>query len=56
MDIHLTNLLTFFEDLLLILIIDSSDNNYKFKIYKKSAEDIDEKCPSVYFVSIDKGI
>jgi hypothetical protein len=56
MDIHLTNLLTFFEDLLLILIIDSSDDNYKFKIYKKSAEAIDEKCPSVYFVSIDKGI
>jgi hypothetical protein len=51
MDIHLTNLLTFFEDLLLILIIDSSDDNYKFKIYKKSAEAIDEKCPSVYFVS-----
>jgi len=56
MDIQLTNLLTFFEDLLLIFIIDSSDNNYKFKIYKKSAEAIDEKCPSVYFVSIDKVI
>jgi len=56
MDIHLTNLLTFFEDLLLKCIIDSSDNNYKFKIFKKPTEAIDAKCPSAYSVSIDKGI
>ena len=56
MNIHLTNLLTVFEELLLICIMDCSDSNYKFKMYKKTPETIDAKCPSIYFVSIDKDI
>ncbi len=54
MDIYLTNLLTFFEELLIICIIDSSDKDYKFEIYKRSPESINAKCPSIYFLSINK--
>ncbi len=54
MGIHLTNLLTFFEELLILCIMDSSDKNYKYEIYKKLPEDINKRCPSIYFVSINK--
>jgi len=56
MNVYMTNLLTFFEELLMISIIDNSDKRYKFVIHKKLPESIDTKCPSIYFVSIDKSI
>lgn len=55
MGIHLTNLLTFYEELLIFCLLDSSDKNYKYEIYKKLPEDINKKCPTIYFVSIKKG-
>jgi hypothetical protein len=54
MDVYLTNLLTFFEELLMLCIINSTNINYKIKIHKRLPENIDAKCPSMYFVSIAK--
>lgn len=54
MNVHISKLLTFFEELLILCIIDNSNKDYNFKIYKKTPDDINPKCPSVYFVSINK--
>ncbi|MGA2526513.1 MAG: hypothetical protein ABSF79_07850 [Smithellaceae bacterium] len=54
MDIHISNLLTFFEELLVLCIIGNSDKNYNFEIYRKQLNDINPKCPSVYSVAINK--
>jgi hypothetical protein len=54
MNVYLSNLLTFFEELLIFCIMDNSDKNYNFKIYKQLPENIRESCPTIYFVSFNK--
>ncbi|MCP4613976.1 MAG: hypothetical protein GY845_35260 [Planctomycetes bacterium] len=54
MNVYLSNLLTFSEDLLMFCIIDNSNKSYHFKIYKQLPENIYENCPTIYFVSMDK--
>jgi hypothetical protein len=54
MNVYLSNLLTFFEELLICCIQDSSDKNYNFEIYKQIPENINKKCPTIYFVSLKK--
>lgn len=53
MDVFLSNLLTFYEDLILCCIEDRCDKTWKFKVYKKKEEDIKINCPTIYFVSRD---
>ena len=52
MDIHMTNLLTFFEEIFLLCIKDNWDNRFKFEVFKHSDDKIDKKCPLLYFASI----
>lgn len=56
MNVYLSNLLTFFEEFLIFCIVDNSDKNYNFKIYKQLTENIKEICPTIYFVSFNKNI
>jgi len=51
MDVYLSNLLTFFEELFVCCIQDSCDEKYNFEICKQQSQNIDIKCPTVYFVS-----
>jgi hypothetical protein len=53
MNIHMTNMLTFFEEIFLLCIQDNWDNSFNFQIYKHSDENINKKCPSLYFVSLE---
>lgn len=50
MNIHISNLLTFFEELVLLCIEDSSNQKYNFKIYRKFPNQINPKCPSIYVI------
>ena len=52
MDIHLTNMLTFFEKIFLLCVKDNWDNRFKFKLFKHPEDKINKKCPSLYFVSL----
>lgn len=56
MNVFLSNLLTFFEELLICCIQDSSDKNFNFEIYKHIPENINKKCPTIYFVSLKEGM
>ena len=53
MDIHLTNMLTFFEEIFFLCVRDNWDNRFKFKLFKHSEDKINKKCPSLYFVSLE---
>jgi len=52
MDIHLTNLLTFFEEIFLLCIQDNWDDRFKFRLFKHPEDKINKKCPLLYFVSL----
>ena len=54
-NIHLTNLLTFFEEIFLLCIKDNWDNSFKFELFRYPEEKINQKCPSLYFVSLTMG-
>ncbi len=51
MDVYMSNMLTFFEELLLFCLKDNWDNKFNFALFKKRPEDMDPKCPSLYFIS-----
>jgi hypothetical protein len=53
MDVHMLNMLTFFEELFLICIKDNWDIRFNFGLFKRKSEDIDPKCPTLYFVSFN---
>jgi len=52
MNIHMTNMLTFFEEMFLLCIKDNWNNNFNFQLYKHPDEKINKKCPTLYFVSL----
>jgi len=52
MNIHLSNLLTFFEEIFILCIKDNWNDILNFEIFKYPDEKIDKKCPSLYFVSM----
>ncbi|MBA7535444.1 hypothetical protein ES705_27700 [subsurface metagenome] len=52
MDIHMSNMLTFLEEVFLICIQDNWDCRYDFQIYKRKKNEVNIKCPSVYSVSL----
>ncbi len=51
MDVYMHNMTAFFEDLLILSIQENWANSYNYKIYRKNDNEINEKCPTVYFVS-----
>ena len=53
MDIHLNNLLTFFEETFLLCIKDNWKKRFKFELFRYPEEKIDKKCPSLYSVSLN---
>lgn len=53
MDAHMNNMLTFFEEMFMLCIQDNWDGLYNFKIYKHPDNKINNKCPIVYFVTIN---
>lgn len=54
MDIYLTNMLTFFEEIFLLCIMESWDSRFNFKLFKYPVDKINKRCPSLYFVSLDR--
>lgn len=54
MDIHLSNMLTFFEELFVLCVRDNWDHRMNFEISKRKEENVDKKCPTLYFVSCNK--
>ena len=54
MDIHLTSLLIFFEEIFLLCIQDNWDDRFKYKLFRHPEEKINKKCPLLYFVSLQK--
>src|SRR3989304_8271311 len=52
MNIHMNNMLTFFEEIFILCIQDNWDDRYNFQIYKRTEDEINKKCPSVYFMSL----
>lgn len=52
MNIYITNMLTFFEEVFLICIQDNWDNRYDFQLYKHTEKEVNMKCPCIYFVSL----
>ena len=52
MDVHLTNMLTFFEELFVLCVRDNWDPRMNFEIFKRNEEIVDKKCPTLYFVSL----
>jgi len=55
MDIYMSNMLTFFEELFLLCLKDHWDKRFNFDLFRKREEDVDPKCPIVYFVSFNQG-
>lgn len=53
MNIYMNNMLTFFEEVFMLCIQDNWDVRYNFQIYKRTENEINKKCPSVYFVSLE---
>ena len=53
MNVHMSNMLTFFEELFLLCLKDNWNISFNFGLFKKNAEDIDPKCPTLYFASIN---
>ena len=51
MHIHLSNMLTFFEELFVLCVRDNWDRGWNYEIFKRNEEDVDKKCPTLYFVS-----
>lgn len=52
MNIDLTNLLSFFEEIFLICVKDNWDTRFQFELFRRPEEKIDKKCPLLYFVSL----
>jgi hypothetical protein len=53
MDIQLSNMMTFFEEIFLVCIKDNWNKKYKFKLYKKSEKDINDQCPTLYYINLN---
>ncbi len=52
MDIHLSNMLAFFEELFVLCVRDNWVHRMDFEIFKRKEENVDKKCPTLYFVSL----
>ena len=52
MDVFITNMLTFFEELFLLCVKDNWDVRFNFEIYRHKEESINVKCPALYFISL----
>jgi len=55
MDVHMSNMLMFFEELFLFCIKDNWDTRFNFGLFKKTQADIDPKCPTLYIISFNPG-
>lgn len=52
MDVFITNMLTFLEELFLLCVKDNWDIRFNFEIYRHKEESINVKCPALYFISL----
>jgi hypothetical protein len=50
---YMQNMLTFFEEFLLLAFEDSWDKNLPFIFYKKPEDKISKDCPMVYELNMD---
>lgn len=51
MNVFVTNMWTFFEELFLLCVKDNWDNRCNYEIYRHKKEDINAKCPTLYYIS-----
>ncbi len=51
MDDFINDMLTFFEELFLLCIKDNWDSRCNYEIYRHKKEDINAKCPILYYIS-----
>ncbi len=51
MDVFITNMLEFFEELFLLCVKDNWDSRCNYEIYRHKKEDINAKCPTLYYIS-----
>jgi len=54
MEIFVTNMLGFFEELFLLCVKDNWDVRIDYEIYRHKEEDINAKCPTVYYISLNQ--
>ena len=54
MDVYMSNMLMFFEELFLFSLKDNWDKRFDFGLFRKAEEDIDPKCPIVYCISFNR--
>ncbi len=47
-----TDMLTFFEELFLLCVKDNWDVRFNYEIYRHKEENINAKCPTLYFISL----
>ena len=51
MDIFITKMLNFFEELFLLCVKDNWDIRFNYEICRHKEENINVKCPALYFIS-----
>ena len=51
MDVLINNMLEFFEELFLLCVKDNWNVRYDYEIYRHKKEDINAKCPTLYYIS-----
>ncbi len=56
MSVYLPDLLTFFEVVLISCIQDNINKNFPIEIFRHKPENINKKCPTIYFISKKKDI
>ena len=53
MGTYLKNMLTFFEEIFILCVMDNWDNDFNFKILRLPEDKVNKRCPLIYIISLD---